>query len=57
MTKDHNSPESCITREPMIRRLNEDLAGECQAIIAYTVHSQVLKGAACTDVSRELRSR
>jgi hypothetical protein len=26
----------------MIRLLNEDLAGEYQAIIAYTVYSQVL---------------
>jgi bacterioferritin (cytochrome b1) len=34
--------------------LNEDLAGEYQAIIAYTVYSQVLKGAAYTDIAREL---
>ena len=33
----------------MIQLLNEDLAGEYQAIIAYTVYSQVLKGAAYTD--------
>ncbi len=38
----------------MIRLLNEDLAGEYQAIIAYTVYSQVLKGAAYTDIAREL---
>lgn len=43
-----------ITREQMIELLNEDLAGEYQAIIAYTVYSQVLKGAAYTDVAREL---
>jgi bacterioferritin len=43
-----------ITRKQMIQLLNEDLAGEYQAIIAYTVYSQVLKGAAYTDIAREL---
>ena len=38
----------------MIQLLNEDLAGEYQAIIAYTVYSQVLKGAVYTDIAREL---
>jgi bacterioferritin len=42
------------TRQEMIALLNEDLAGEYQAIIAYTVYSQVLKGAAYTDIAREL---
>ena len=46
--------ESPITRRQMIDHLNEDLAGEYQAIIAYTVYSQVLKGAAYTDIAREL---
>jgi len=45
-----------ITRERMIELLNEDLAGEYQAIIAYTVYSQVLKGAAYTDIARELEA-
>ncbi len=43
-----------VTREQMIQLLNEDLAGEYQAIIAYTVYSQVIKGAAYTDIAREL---
>jgi bacterioferritin len=43
-----------ITREQMIDLLNEDLAREYQAIIAYVVYSQVLKGAAYTDIAREL---
>lgn len=51
MTK---KPELNITRDRMIQLLNEDLAGEYQAIIAYTVYSQVLKGAAYTDIAREL---
>src|SRR5437588_8407778 len=43
-----------ITREEMVHLLNEDLAREYQAIIAYTVYSQVLKGAAYTDIAEEL---
>jgi bacterioferritin len=54
MTKDNTTSESKITREEMIELLNEDLAGEYQAIIAYTVYSQTLKGAAYTDIAREL---
>jgi bacterioferritin len=43
-----------ITREKLIEFLNEDLAREYQAIIAYTVYSQTIKGAAFTDIAREL---
>src|SRR5205809_5623480 len=43
-----------ITREEMVRLLNEDLAREYQAIIAYTVYSQVLKGAAYMQIAKEL---
>jgi bacterioferritin len=49
--KTHHTP---ITREEMVELLNEDLAREYQAIIAYTVYSQVLKGAAYTDIAGEL---
>jgi len=54
MTKENTTAGLNITREQMIQLLNEDLAGEYQAIIAYTVYSQVLKGAAYTDIAREL---
>ena len=54
MTKGHTTAGLNITREQMIQLLNEDLAGEYQAIIAYTVYSQVLKGAAYSDVAKEL---
>ena len=47
-------PTVNITRDQLIEFLNEDLAGEYQAIIAYTVYSQMLKGAAYTDIAREL---
>lgn len=43
-----------ITRDRMVQLLNEDLAREYQAIIAYTVYSQVIKGAAFMDIAREL---
>ncbi|HEY4952371.1 MAG TPA: ferritin-like domain-containing protein [Verrucomicrobiae bacterium] len=54
MTKEKTTAASNITRKQLIELLNEDLAGEYQAIIAYTVYSQVLKGAAYTDIAREL---
>ena len=40
-----------ITRKALIDRLNEDLAREYQAIIAYVVYSQVLKGAAYMNIA------
>jgi bacterioferritin len=56
MTKEIMTAGLSMTREQMIQLLNEDLAGEYQAIIAYTVYSQVLKGAAYTDIARELEA-
>ena len=46
--------DSPITREQLVKFLNEDLSREYQAVIAYTVYSQILKGAAYTDIAREL---
>ncbi len=43
-----------ITREELIRLLNEDLAREYQAIIAYVVYSQVIKGAKYMNIAKEL---
>ena len=43
-----------ITREQLIDALNEDLAREYQAIIAYIHYSQTMKGAAYTDIAGEL---
>ena len=56
MTKGNMTTGLNITREQMIQLLNVDLAGEYQAIIAYTVYSQVLKGAEYTDIARELEA-
>jgi bacterioferritin len=43
-----------ITRKQLIDLLNEDLAREYQAIIAYVVYSQVLKGAEYMAIAKEL---
>ena len=43
-----------ITRERLIELLNEDLSREYQAIIAYVVYSQVLKGAQYMNIAEEL---
>ena len=37
--------EQIVSRDRLAELLNEDLAREYQAIIAYVVYSQVLKGA------------
>jgi bacterioferritin len=43
-----------VTRKQLIDLLNEDLAREYQAIIAYVVYSQVLKGAQYMSIAKEL---
>lgn len=43
-----------ISREQLIELLNEDLAREYQAIIAYVVYSQVIKGAKWMAIAAEL---
>src|ERR1051326_3746802 len=46
--------EKTITRQQLIEQLNEDLAREYQAVIAYVVYSQVLKGAEYMNIAKEL---
>lgn len=43
-----------ITRDRLAELLNEDLAREYQAVIAYVVYSQVLKGAEYMDIADQL---
>src|SRR6201999_2507419 len=43
-----------ITRDKLADLLNEDLAREYQAIIAYVVYSQVLKGAEYMAIAKQL---
>jgi bacterioferritin len=46
--------ETKLTRKKLIDLLNEDLEREYQAIIAYVVYSQVLKGAEYMSIADEL---
>lgn len=48
---DASSP---LNRDRLIELLNQDLAREFQAIIAYVVYSQVLKGAEYMNIAGEL---
>lgn len=43
-----------ISRDELIKLLNEDLSREYQAIISYVVYSQVLKGAEYMNIAAEL---
>jgi bacterioferritin len=43
-----------MNRTTLVALLNEDLAREYQAIIAYVVYSQTLKGAAYMTIAKEL---
>ena len=43
-----------VSRQRLIELLNEDLAREYKAIIAYVVYSQVLKGAQYMKIAEEL---
>jgi bacterioferritin len=49
-------PEKKITRKELVGLLNEDLAREYQAIIAYIVYSQVIKGASYMAIAKELET-
>jgi bacterioferritin len=43
-----------VTREQLAQLLNEDLAREYQAIVAYVIYSQAIKGAAYMKIAAEL---
>jgi bacterioferritin len=53
-TKAAGPSNAPMTRKKLIDLLNEDLAREFQAIIAYVNYSQVLKGAAYMNIAAEL---
>lgn len=54
--KSEEGEEIDISRDRLAELLNEDLAREYQAIIAYVVYSQVLKGAEYMHIAEELES-
>jgi bacterioferritin len=43
-----------VSRDELIKALNEDLSREYQAIIAYVIYSQTIKGAAYNHIAGEL---
>lgn len=45
-----------LTRQQLIAALNEDLAREYQAIIAYVTYSQVIKGPGYMHIAKELET-
>jgi bacterioferritin len=47
-------PTQNITRDDLIKGLQEDLSREYQAILAYVVYSQALKGAEYQAIAKEL---
>jgi bacterioferritin len=49
-----SSAGETVSRERLAELLNEDLSREYQAIIAYVVYSQVLKGAEYMDIADQL---
>jgi bacterioferritin len=49
-----NTTEIEVTRDRLAELLNEDLAREYQAIIAYVVYSQVIDGAEYSDIAKQL---
>jgi bacterioferritin len=51
----HGEKEAGITRERLAELLNEDLSREYQAVIAYVVYSQVLKGAEYMNIADQLQ--
>lgn len=44
------------SRKELVACLNEDLAGEYQAIISYVIYSQVIKGAQYMNIAAELKT-
>jgi len=51
-----NGDKQQISRNRLAELLNEDLAREYQAIIAYVVYSQVLKGAEFMSIAKQLET-
>ncbi len=54
MIAEKTKVEEKVSRQDMIKLLNEDLAREYQAIIGYVVYSQTLKGAAYMNIADQL---
>ncbi|MGB6482496.1 MAG: ferritin-like domain-containing protein [Candidatus Acidiferrales bacterium] len=53
-TSNQPATQKNVSRGDLVELLNKDLAREYQAIIAYVVYSQVLKGAEYMNIAAEL---
>jgi bacterioferritin len=56
ISKSDAGETQAVSRDQLADLLNEDLAREYQAIIAYTVYSQVLKGAEFMSIAAQLET-
>jgi len=56
MPSQQSHSETEVSREQLAALLNEDLEREYQAIIAYVVYSQVLKGAEYMNIAAQLET-
>ena len=54
MAANDQTNASAATRAQLLKGLQEDLSREYQAILAYVVYSQALKGAAYMTIAKEL---
>ena len=52
--RETTTTQPTITREDLLKGLQEDLSREYQAILAYVVYSQALKGAQYMTIAKEL---
>jgi len=52
--RDTTATHQTVTREDLLKGLQEDLSREYQAIMAYVVYSQALKGAQYMAIAKEL---
>jgi bacterioferritin len=51
---DQKATSHAVSKEELIKGLNEDLSREYQAIIAYIVYSKTMKGAEYMNIAKEL---
>lgn len=54
--RDTNVQVTTVTRQDLLTGLQEDLSREYQAILAYVVYSQALKGAEYMTIAKELEA-
>lgn len=54
--RDTTTTQPTITREDLLKGLQQDLSREYQAIIAYVIYSQALKGAQYMSIAKELEA-